>query len=161
MVSGWSLAAQFDDFGRGVLSLSSTVYFVLVAVVGLYLSMVLIGSRHWSGGQRRHVDAGPLSGPDPGPDRDGLGVNFIFTNQQPLEQRPPRPDRRQGRARCPRTPRRLLRELKAEHPINIEAFVSGQVPEVYAKTKADLLSLLKEFRRQRRAATSTSRSTPG
>lgn len=47
MVSRWSLAAQFDDFGRGVISLASATYFILVAVIGVYLSIVLIGRRHW------------------------------------------------------------------------------------------------------------------
>jgi ABC-2 type transport system permease protein len=47
MVSRWSLAAQFDDFGRGVISLASSSYFILIAVLGIYLSIVLIGRRHW------------------------------------------------------------------------------------------------------------------
>jgi ABC-2 type transport system permease protein len=46
-VSQWSFAAQFDDFGRGVISLSSIAFFVLIMLVGIYLSMVLIGKRHW------------------------------------------------------------------------------------------------------------------
>ena len=43
LVSDWSIASQFDPFGRGVISLSSVVYFVLIILVGLYLSMLLIG----------------------------------------------------------------------------------------------------------------------
>src|SRR5437773_1131473 len=39
-VSQWSIAAQFDDFGRGVIALSSTAFFVLIVVFGVYLSMV-------------------------------------------------------------------------------------------------------------------------
>ena len=42
--------------------------------------------------------------------------------------------------------KRLLKELKPAHTIQIEAFISGQVPELYAKTRADLMSMLKEFR---------------
>lgn len=54
-ISQWSFAAQFDDFGRGVISLSSIAFFVLIIVLGIYLSMVLIGKRHWL----RH-DASPV-----------------------------------------------------------------------------------------------------
>src|SRR5262245_12462155 len=54
-ISQWSFAAQFDDFGRGVMSLSSIAFFVLIIVLGIYLSMVLIGKRHWL----RH-DATPI-----------------------------------------------------------------------------------------------------
>ncbi|HEY2761809.1 MAG TPA: ABC transporter permease subunit, partial [Pirellulales bacterium] len=54
-ISQWSFAAQFDDFGRGVISVSSIAFFVLLIVLGVYLSMVLIGKRHWL----RH-DASPV-----------------------------------------------------------------------------------------------------
>jgi ABC-2 type transport system permease protein len=50
-ISRWSFASQFDDFGRGVVSLSSTAFFLLITALGVYLSMVLIGKRHWSGGR--------------------------------------------------------------------------------------------------------------
>jgi ABC-2 type transport system permease protein len=50
-VSRWSFAAQLDDFGRGVVSFSAVAFFALVATLGIYLSMVLIGKRHWSGGR--------------------------------------------------------------------------------------------------------------
>jgi ABC-2 type transport system permease protein len=48
-VMRWSLRAQFDDFGRGVISLSSTLYFLTIIVTGIYISVVLVGRRHWSG----------------------------------------------------------------------------------------------------------------
>ena len=49
-VKAWSLAEQFRDFGRGVISLSSDDLFLLIVVAMLYLSMVMIGRRHWLGG---------------------------------------------------------------------------------------------------------------
>ncbi|MEI7782168.1 MAG: ABC transporter permease, partial [Planctomycetota bacterium] len=56
-VRSWSLAEQFSDFGRGVVSLSSMAYFVGIAAVCLYVAMVLIGRRLWTG--RR--DGGSMS----------------------------------------------------------------------------------------------------
>src|SRR6056297_2981002 len=50
-VQGSGIARPFDDFGRGVISTSSVVYFVLAAAVALYVCMVLIGRRHWTGGK--------------------------------------------------------------------------------------------------------------
>ena len=41
--------------------------------------------------------------------------------------------------------RRLLRELKNDRQIVIEAFVSRDVPESYVKTKFELISMLNEF----------------
>ena len=48
----WSLWAQFDDFGRGVISLSSILYFVSILCIGIYVSVIMIGQRHWSGRSR-------------------------------------------------------------------------------------------------------------
>lgn len=47
----WSLTGQFEDFGRGVFNFSSVLYFFSIIVVALYLCLVLIGRRHWSGGR--------------------------------------------------------------------------------------------------------------
>src|SRR3954469_2192967 len=57
-ISQWSFAAQFDDFGRGVISLSSIAFFGLIIVLGIYLSMVLIGKRHWLRHDARPVPMG-------------------------------------------------------------------------------------------------------
>ncbi len=74
----WSLAAQFQDFSRGVLTFSGAAYFLMIVAVMLYLSMILIGRRHWRGGWQRQGmvlhytvrDAGPGGrgrGPEPDP----------------------------------------------------------------------------------------------
>ena len=47
--SAGARAEQFGDFERGVISLGGITYFVMIAVVMLYVSMVLIGRRHWGG----------------------------------------------------------------------------------------------------------------
>jgi len=54
----WSIGENFSDFGRGVLSLSSVVFFVMIVVVMIYLAMVLIGRRHWMGGRDGHAMLG-------------------------------------------------------------------------------------------------------
>jgi len=139
-VSFWSLASNFDDFGRGVLTLSSVVYFALVVAIGLYLSMVLIGARHWGG------RGGPW-----------MFLHFVaraaalvlilvfgvwfFTDHDVI-----RYDATAGQVSSlsPKT-KELIRNLKPDHPIQIDAFISGNVPEAYVQTKFNLLSLLKEF----------------
>lgn len=145
LVSGWSIGAQFDDFGRGVISLSSVAYFFMVAAVGLYLSMVLIGSRHWSGGRDGTSLLGHYLARTIAMIVVVLGANYVFANSDWLSNL--RKDLTIGKVSSlsPDT-KKLLRDLKADHTIQIEAFISGQVPEVYAKTRADLISLLKEFR---------------
>ena len=50
-IGRWSISSQFRDFSRGVISLSSLAYFAGIIALMLYLCMVLIGRRHWRGGQ--------------------------------------------------------------------------------------------------------------
>ncbi|MBC8353523.1 MAG: Gldg family protein [Planctomycetes bacterium] len=139
-ISFWSLASNFDDLSRGVLSISSFFYFSLVVAVGLYISMVLIGSRHWSG----------RGGPWMFLHFVGralalvlilvFGLNF-FTDHDLI-----RYDATAGQVSSlsPKT-KEIIRNLNPDHPIVIDAFVSTNVPEAYVQTKFNLLSLLKEF----------------
>jgi len=141
-VSSWSLASNFDDLGRGVLSLSSFVYFVLLAVLGLYVSMMLIGARHWSGGRDGHSMLGHYLV------RTGallvatVSLVVFFSNNLSSA----RYDATVGKVASlsPKT-KQIIHELEADHPIRIVAFVSAEVPEIYVQTKYNLLSLLKEF----------------
>ncbi len=55
VVKHWSLGGQFQEFGRGIVSLSGIVYFVMIVAVMLYLCMVLIGRRHWIRSGSWHV----------------------------------------------------------------------------------------------------------
>ncbi len=49
----WSVAEQFANFGRGLITLSGIAYFLLIVAVALYVAMVLIGRRHWPTGESR------------------------------------------------------------------------------------------------------------
>ena len=51
MVKHWGMGDQLRDFGRGVLSFASLVYFAGLTALMLYLSMILIGRRHLRTGQ--------------------------------------------------------------------------------------------------------------
>jgi ABC-2 type transport system permease protein len=142
LISRWSAASQFDDFGRGVLSFASCAYFLMVAVAGVYLSMVLIGSRHWFGGRDGqsmlgHYVVRALS----------LGAIIIGTTLFLSNHDYGRFDFTAGKVSSlsPQT-RKLLSELENKYPIVIDAYISGDLPEQYAKTRSDLLSMLKEFR---------------
>ncbi len=141
VVSSWSIASQFDSFGRGVISLSSVVYFVMIILVGLYLSMVLIGARHWYGGRDGHSLLGHYLVRSIAMVVVALGVAAIFSAHDPQ-----RFDMTEGKisSLSPDT-RKLLQELNPEHPIYVDAFISGDVPEQYVKTRLNLLSMLKEF----------------
>jgi ABC-2 type transport system permease protein len=141
-VRGWSLAEHFSDFGRGIVSLSSMAYFLGVAAVCLYVAMVLIGRRHWSGR------------------RDGakMGVHYLARSLglaaaavgavlicRSMDVRADLSEERIS-SLSPDT-RRLLETLDSSRPIDIKAYVSPTVPEDYTQTRLTLLNMLRQFQR--------------
>lgn len=141
IISSWSISRQFEDFGRGVISLSSMTYFLMVIVVGLYLCMLLIGRRHWVGGRdgdsmvfhylARTVCLIVIA----------LAANVVFARNDLV-----RVDMTSGSvSSLSSETKRLIGNLESEHPVVVEAFVSEDVPEDFVKTRLDLLSLLREF----------------
>ena len=141
-LAGSGIARPFDDFGRGVISSSSITYFILVAAVALYVCMVLIGRRHWTGG------------------KDGSGMVWhylartialiVFTIGAVVAIRNVdffRRDTTEGQvSSLADATKDLIQNLDADRPIVVDAFVSKDVPELYAKTRYELTNLLKEFR---------------
>ncbi len=140
-IKNFSLSERFDDFGRGVLSLSGSAYFLLVAFFGLYMCMILIGKRHWSSGR----DGGTrwvhylvralllfvtvVAGSIFFRNRDWFRVDATELRVSSLA--PVTSD--------------MIRNLGRDSDIVVDAFISSDVPEMYAKTKYELVSLLKEF----------------
>lgn len=141
LVSSFGLSSQFDNFGRGVVSIAPIVFFSLLTIAGLYFCMVLIGRRHWSGRSDGntmflHYLLRCLA-------LVGLifGASYFFMNNDR-----PRFDVTQGKvSSLSATTKQLIRKTDPERPIIIEAFISNNIPEQYSKTRYDLVSLLKEF----------------
>jgi len=144
----WSLLQRFEPFGRGLITASSILYFLGIVVVGVYLSLILIGRRHWLGG------------------RDGTSMFWhyilravfvliimvglvLIVQHSPLNRA--RIDISDGKVStlAPVTVQ-MLNELAndpegSRQPIKIEAYVSNTVPSEFVKLKFDLLTLLREF----------------
>ncbi len=141
LISSFGLSEQFENFGRGVLSLASMAFFTLVAVFGVYLCMVLVGRRHWSGGKGgsemflhylvRIIALGAIV----------LAGSFFLRNNDFL-----RADASQGQvSSLSPTTIQMIRKLNQDRPIVVDAFLSSEVPENYARTRFNLISTLKEF----------------
>lgn len=142
--SQWGLLQQFSDFGRGMITLGSATYFVTLIVTGLYLSMVLIGRRHWLGGRDGSSFLGHYMIRVLSILAIGFGVNFVLATYDPI-----RVDLTEKRANSlsPDTVK-LIRELAGKDTkftVYIDAFTSAQPPPQYVRTKYELTSLLKEF----------------
>ncbi len=140
-INDWSIGSRMYDFTHGVLSLSGAVYFLAIVCVMLYLSMVLIGRRHWYSGLRRWAMGGHFLVRTFSLTVVAVGAVFLFQHH----------DLRldvtseQLSSLSPQT-RGLIRDLKATRPVQIEAFISPDVPESYVQTRKNLLAALRELR---------------
>ncbi len=142
VISIFGIEEQFDNFGRGVISISSIAYFSLVVVFGLYFCMVLIGRRHWSGGKDGNTMFMHYLSRILLLSLIVFAVSYFFRNNDR-----PRKDLTQNQvSSVSPTTKNIIRQLKPERPIVIDAYISADIPEQYAKTKYDLITLLKEFR---------------
>ena len=147
----WSLLQRFDPFGRGLISLPSIFYFLGLVVIGNYLSLVLIGRRHWLGG------------------RDGTSLlgHFVLRSvfliitviaavlivqYSPLNRVRLDVSMEKISTLTPNT-RSLLDHLAKEQnsngrsvpPITVDAYVGNNIPTDFVQTKYDLVNLLREF----------------
>jgi len=141
-VQNSGIARPFDDFGRGVISSSSTVYFVLVSAVALYVCMILIGRRHWTGGKDGNQMAWHYVARAIALVLFTIGAVMFFRSQEFA-----RADMTEGKvSSLADATKKLIRNLDDDRPIVIDAFISDEVPELYAQTRYELINLLKEFR---------------
>lgn len=140
-IKGWSISQQFADFGRGVLSLASVAYFLMIVVVMLYLSMVLIGRRHWYSGGKRWALASHFTIRTLALGVMAIGAVVVFRHNDL------RWDVTSEKlsSLAPQT-RKLVAQLKTERPVRIEAFVSPSVPETYVPARMNLLNVLQELK---------------
>ena len=144
----WSLLQRFEPFGRGLISLASIFYFLGIVVIGVYLSLILIGRRHWLGG------------------RDGTSLvwhylvraamvmaivvaGVLIVQYSPLNQARVDISEKKINTLTDET-KSILEGLASDdspnaQPINIEAYISDNIPSEFVKLKYDLKNLLRAF----------------
>jgi len=140
-VKQWSIGEQFADFGRGIISLSGIAYFAMIVAVMLYLSMVLIGRRHWARGRDWGLMAAHYA-------VRAVALLVLAATVTLFFQRADlRADVTEEKlsSLSPSTIT-LLKELKLERPVRVDAFMSPEVPKYYVQARADLLNMLHELR---------------
>ncbi|AMV37122.1 Gldg family protein [Planctomyces sp. SH-PL62] len=139
-LEGWSVPAQFADFGAGVISLSGVFYFVSLAAAMIYLNMLLLGRRHWAGGEASkglglHSAA-----------RFALLLLTLFSANVLVDLWGKRADASSERLNTLSAESiELIGKIPADRPVLIQAFYSPEVPREYVETRNDLLRNLKEY----------------
>jgi ABC-2 type transport system permease protein len=141
----WSAIYQFGDFERGVLSLGGMTYFVAVAAVMLYLSMILIGRRHWQAREDGGVMLGHYLVRGLALAALVIGVTVIIQNRNSLRA-DVSSEKLSSLSEDTVELLKGLRNNKEVSSIKVDAYVSPQVPVDYAAVKLNLKSTLEEFR---------------
>ncbi|MFN7794024.1 MAG: Gldg family protein [Planctomycetota bacterium] len=139
-IKAFSLSERFDDFGRGVISLSGLGFFVLLTTLGLYLCMILIGKRHWSSGKNGNEKLAHYIL------RALCLVGIVIFGSVLFRNKDRRYDATELKvSSLSDVTSGLIRGMGKERDVVVDAYISSDVPEMYAKTKYELISLLKEF----------------
>ena len=135
-----SAAAHFAEFGRGVLPLTSILYFLALAGFFLYLNVLLVGRRHWpqsADGYRMSTHHAVRA----------VSVALTLLSAIVLLSRLGfRLDTTAERLHSlSAETRELLRSLPDDRPVFVQAYLSPEVPEPLVQTRATLTSVLREM----------------
>lgn len=135
-----SFSRHFAEFGRGIVAIDNIAYFLVIAVIGLWVNVFLVGRRHWVGARIA-------------PTRTTLwfvrlacllviGKSAVVL----LTRAPVRADTtaEQLWSLSPQT-RTIVSEIDPTKPVLITAYVSKEVPSSYVQTHQTLLGLLDEL----------------
>lgn len=140
-LSSWSIASRFQDFGRGVIGLASASFFVLIIVLGAYLSMIFIGRRHWLGGRdgRSLLPHFVVRGM-------ALAVFALFASKFLAQHDVVRWDTSADNVNSVSLDSaKIIDGMANDQQVLVEAFISKSVHPQFIQTKTDLLNLLRAF----------------
>ncbi|MBC7819644.1 MAG: Gldg family protein, partial [Planctomycetaceae bacterium] len=142
----FGLGEQLRDFGLGLITLSSLVYFVSLTSFLLYLNSILIGKRHWSGGRE-----GATMGMQFVVRSVSLAVALVSLNVLVVKLSEAFPlnvdvTTEQLYTLSPST-RDLIRKISKDRPVKIQAFISADVPREQVMVQTRLKGLLRQYDR--------------
>ena len=130
---------SFEDFARGVVSLSGLLYFVSLTALVLYLNVLLVGKRHWP----RQADGYPMWLHHLV--RTVALIIAVISINAVLGRTSIRLDVTAERLHSlSAATRNLLRELPTDRTVFIQAYVSPDIPEQFVQTRENLLGILNE-----------------
>ncbi|MSR57944.1 MAG: ABC transporter permease [Planctomycetaceae bacterium] len=140
LLQGLSVSEQFRDFGLGMIPIGGLIYFASFTALMLYLNLVLISRRHWSGGPQQTPMWAHYIVRVVAVELVLISANAIAANATR------RIDMTTEKLySLSTTTKRVLQSLKADRPVLIQAFISPEVPREYVSTRTSLIGLLRQF----------------
>ena len=138
-LQAFSMQDTFRDFGMGIIPLKGILYFVGFTILMLYLNYVFMSKRHWPtersteiGGHfvARALCIGIVLGCITAW-AGYLALRVDATNERLFSLSP--------------STKKMLKNLESERPIEIQAFISPEVPREYVETRKRLVGLLRQY----------------
>ena len=140
VIEDLSLPEQMHDFGTGLLPLSGIFYFLSAAAAVLYINVLLLGRRHWAGGERSgghwtHSIA-----------RAAAVVVVVASLNVLVGRTGVQADVSEERLHTLSPDSiKLLGQIPKDRPVYVQAYYSPEVPRDFVSTKDDLIGLLKAY----------------
>ena len=135
-----SIPSQFREFGAGEIPASGVFYFVSAAAAMLYLNMILIGRRHWAGGERSRSLAGHSLARVVALVLALIGLDLLVSRQGWVTDA----SAEQLFALSPES-RAVINQIPGDRPVYIQAFYSTEVPRENIQTRDTLIGKLREY----------------
>ena len=138
---GWlAVGTHFQDFAKGIISLTAVVYFSAVAALFLYLNVLVLSRRHWPS----RADGFPMWIHHLV--RAVAIVVALVSVGAVLARASLRFDVTAERLHTlSDQTRALIADLPDDRPVFIQAYISPVVPEPYVQTRSNLISILEEI----------------
>ena len=135
-----SIPSEFRDFGTGIITASGLFYFVTMAGAMLYLNMILLGRRHWAGGERSRGLAGHSLARIVAVVVALVGLNSLVAKiGSRADWTAEKVFTLSGESKA------LINQIPGDRPVYIQAYFSPTVPRDYVKAKDDLIGLLRGY----------------
>jgi ABC-2 type transport system permease protein len=143
LLQGLSVGEQFRDFSLGMIPLGGLLYFLSLTVLFLYLNLVFISRRHWSGGPHRtpmwahYLVRGTA-----------LAAILISLNVSATGATRRLDLTAERFYTLTPTTKTVIGKLKPDQPVLIQAFISPEVPRDLVPIRSTLIGLLRQYKQE-------------
>ena len=140
LVGPLGVFVHFEDFGRGVITLTGLLYFSAVTCLFIYINVLLLSRRHWP----RSINGMRLSTHNI--IRVSAAIVIAVSVISIIGRLGIRVDGTAERIHSlSRETKSLLKQIDSDRPVFVQAYVSPTVPVQYVQTRANAVGLLKEM----------------
>ncbi|MBK9383300.1 MAG: Gldg family protein [Planctomycetes bacterium] len=138
LIRAWLLnfpVALFGEMSRGLVSISALVLYGGMIAAFLYFNLLLLSRRHWRGGEPVHLSLRFVA-----LGAAALGATFLMSNLGGKIDATS-----EGIHSLSEQTLAILDGLDPERPVNVEAFLSPEVPNEFVAVRRDVENLLRRY----------------